>query len=196
MKIKIILFAIILLFFNNSVFFAHEGKNHNKKMVDTTIMISDSVSQIDTMMNHDKHFVLHQTAKYEIEMPDMIFEHPHNKIVHFTVALSIVAFIFTLLNFKWQQFDLTIKLLVLISAIVGVISYLTGSLQAEVFYGEPIEWVVQLHKIYGIISAITLWVWLIFLFTAPLKKYAWIIGAIIFVLISVTGFYGGVIATS
>lgn len=130
---KLFLLLTLCIFISSTYISAHGGKNHNKKMADTTIMVSDSVSQIDTIMNHDEHFVLHQTAKFEIEMPDMIFEHPHNKIVHFTVALSIVAFIYTLLNFKWQQFDLTIKILVLISATAGVFSYFTGVSQAGAF---------------------------------------------------------------
>lgn len=46
--------------------------------------------------------------------------------------------------------------MVSISAIAGVISYFTGSLQAVMFDGEPIEWVVQLHKTYGTTSSITL----------------------------------------
>ena len=174
----------------------HEKKKHEKAIKDTTIIQSDSLNQIDEMMDHNKMKEEHITEMYEIKMPDMIFEHQHNKVVHFTVALSLIAFLFTLLNFKWQQFDWKIKILVLISAIAGVISYLTGSSQAAMFDGEPIEWVVQLHRTYGTISAIALWIWLIFLYTKPFKKYALIIGAIIFVLISITGFYGGIIATS
>lgn len=180
-------------FFSSIIVFAHEGKKHEKSKKDTTIVQSNSLKQMDDLMEHDQ-MSDEQMAKYEIKMPDMIFEHTHNKIVHFTVALSLVAFLFTLLNFRWRQFDWTIKILVLISAIAGVAAYFTGSLQAVMFEGEAIEWVVQLHRTYGIISAIALWVWLIFLFVIPLKKYAWIIGVIIFFLISITGFYGGVIA--
>lgn len=191
---------IVLIFLSISVIsinaFAHEGKKHNRTKQDSTIVQPDSSKQIDEVMNHDKMAKEDVTETYEIKMPDMIFEHTHNKIVHFTVALSIVAFLFTLLNFNWRQFDMTIKILVLLSALASVAAYFTGIPQAAVFEGETIEWVVKLHKNLGIISGGTLWLWFIFLFVTPLKKYAWIIGAIIFILVSITGFYGGVIANS
>ena len=191
---KIILFFTVVMLIQLRIY-SHEGKKHNTKK-DTTIVQSDSLKQVDNMLNHTQMSKEDMQEMYEIKMPDMILEHTHNKIVHFTVALSLAAFLFTLLNFKWKQFDWTIKILVLISAIAGVAAYFTGSSQAVMFEGEAIEWVVQLHRTYGIISAIALWLWLISLFLNPIKKYAWIIGTIIFILVSITGFYGGIIATS
>jgi uncharacterized membrane protein len=193
MKIPILIF-LSLSFITFSTY-AHEGKKHEKTKQDTTIIQTDSLKQMDDLRDHDQ-MSDEQMVKYEIKIPDMIFEHTHNKIVHFTVALSLVTFLFTLLNFKWKQFDWTIKILVLISAIAGVIAYFTGTSQATMFEGESVEWVVEVHRTYGIISAIALWLWMIFLFVNPLKKYAWIIGTIIFILVSITGFYGGIIATS
>lgn len=188
---------LILIFLSLSVItfstYAHEGKKHEKTKKDTTIVLSDSLKQMDDLMDHDQ-MSDEQMERYEIKIPDIIFEHAHNKIVHFTIALSLAAFMFTLLNFKWKQFDWTIKILVLISALSSFAAYLTGSTQAAMFEGETIEWVVQLHRTFGITSAIALWVWVVFLFVNPLKKYAWIIGAIIFILVSFTGFYGGIIA--
>ncbi len=195
MKWLLILITSISFFSSMNVL-AHEGKKHNSTKKDTTNFQSDSLKQMDDMMNHNQMSREDIKEMYEIKMPDMIFEHTHNKIVHFTVALSLAAFLFTLLNFKWRQFDWTIKILVLISAIAGVAACFTGSSQAVMFEGESIEWVVQLHRTYGILSATALWLWLIFLFLNPLKKYAWIIGTIIFILVSITGFYGGIIATS
>ena len=191
---KIILFFTVVMLIQLRIY-SHEGKKHNTKK-DTTIVQSDSLKQMDNMLNHNQMSKEDMKEMYEIKMPDMILEHTHNKIVHFTVALSLAAFLFTLLNFKWKQFDWTIKILVLISAIAGVAAYFTGSSQAVMFEGEAIEWVVQLHRTYGIISAIALWLWLISVFLSPIKKYAWIIGTIIFILVSITGFYGGIIATS
>jgi len=191
---KIILFFTVVMLIQLRIY-SHEGKKHNTKK-DTTIVQSDSLKQMYNMLNHNQMSKEDMQEMYEIKMPDMILEHTHNKIVHFTVALSLAAFLFTLLNFKWKQFDWTIKILVLISAIAGVAAYFTGSSQAVMFEGEAIEWVVQLHRTYGIISAIALWLWLISLFLNPIKKYAWIIGTIIFILVSITGFYGGIIATS
>ena len=75
-----------------------------------------------------------------------------NKSALVRVALTSAKNIFL----WWREFDWTIKKLVSISAIAGVISYFTGSLQAVMFDGEPIEWVVQLHKTYGTTSSITL----------------------------------------
>jgi uncharacterized membrane protein len=134
--------------------------------------------------------------RFEIRMPDAIFDHLHNKIVHFTVALSIAAFLFTLLNFRFSQFDLTIMILVALSAVAAAASYFTGNAQAVAFKGDPVEWVINLHRAFGTMTAAGIYIWLGFLLIKPLKKFSWIIGAVVFILVLITGFYGGVIAAS
>jgi hypothetical protein len=39
-----------------------------------------------------------------------------------------------------------------------------------------------------------MWVWALFEFLRPLKKYAVVVGVIVVLLILVTGFYGGILA--
>lgn len=196
MKYKLFFIVFLTAHFVFGISYAHEGEKHGKEKSETTISKTDSMHQIKETAEHHEMSRDDTNDVYEIEMPDMLLEHPHNKIVHFVVALSIAAFLFTLLNFKWRQFDWTIKILVLISSLAASAAYFSGTAQATPFLGEPIEWVVDLHRTLGIISASSLWLWLVFLFVNPLKKYAWIIGAIIFVLVSITGFYGGILATS
>jgi hypothetical protein len=49
---------LILIFLSLSVIsfntFAHEGKKHEKTKKDTTIVLSDSLKQMDDLMDHDQ----------------------------------------------------------------------------------------------------------------------------------------------
>lgn len=176
--------------------FPHEGEKHLNTNKDSMHVQIDSSEILQSNGYAKKISEKQNLFRYEIVFPEMLFEHMHNKIVHFTVALSVAAFLFTLINYKMRQFELTIKILVLLSALAAAASYFTGVRQANVFDGEAIEWVVILHRNLGIISATAIWLWLIFLFVPVVKRYAWILGAVVFALIIITGFYGCIIAAS
>jgi uncharacterized membrane protein len=174
---------------------AHEHKNHEHK--DT---VSDSLSQkLDTsVINYEKNVMSQEKTKteepFKLNYIEEVFEHVHNKLIHFPIALSLLAFLFTLLNLKWKQFEYSIKYIVLISAIFSIPTVITGLNQAGNFAGDLKEWIVGIHKILGIISMSVLWIWMIFLTINPLKRFAWIIGLIGFILITITSFYGGIVA--
>lgn len=194
------LFAFILfVFLLSQEGYAHEGHKHSShKKGNTTDSVT--VSRSDTHKNTLREMEIINEEKKETEGPFVlnvsheITEHLHNKIVHFTVALSIVAFLFTLANFRWKSFDSAITTLVVISAVSAIFAVFTGLNQAEAFKDDPKEWVVELHKKLGIISMFLLWLWSIMLISKPLKRYAWLAGAVIFILVSLAGFYGGIVA--
>jgi uncharacterized membrane protein len=125
---------------------------------------------------------------------EQMFEHLHNKLVHFPIALGVFAFFLTLLNFKWKNFDSTIMVSVLIALLFSIGAFVTGKNQSEPFIGTAKEWIVELHQNLGIAVIINLFVWIIFLIIDKLKKYAWIIGLIAFILVLAAGFLGGVVA--
>ena len=131
---------------------------------------------------------------FEINYGKEIFSHLHNKLVHFPFALAVLAFIFTLFAMKWQGFEFSVKYIVLIAAIFAIPVILTGLNQAGHFTGRPKEWVVYIHKVLGLISLVLLWVWYIFLVRKPLQRFAWIVGLITTLIVTITGFYGGIVA--
>lgn len=175
--------------------FVHEGKKHNnnKEKTQTDNTMADT-TKAENMEGHHKD--ANKNRQFSIEFPEMLFEHFHNKTVHFTVALALVAFLFTVLNFKWKQFGSTIKIHVVLAALSSIIAAFTGLNQAKVFYGEPIEWLVILHRNIGIAASVSLVIWAVILFIKKVEKYAWVIGLLLLILISLEGFYGGIIAAN
>jgi hypothetical protein len=83
---------------------------------------------------------------------------------------------------------------VLTALLFSIGAFITGKNQSEPFIGTAKEWIVELHQNFGLAVIINLFVWTIFLTIDKLKKYAWIIGLIAFILILAAGFLGGVVA--
>jgi len=181
---------------------AHEGKDHKKQvmeaMLDTVTMVGkDTISVNGKAVNKS---ILEQQELEEKEpafvlMPaEEMFEHLHNKIVHFPIALTLVAFLFSLLNIKKRNYDLVIKILLGISLLTGIVAYFSGNFQLTPFIGDPKEWLANTHRLSGIISTLLILIWFAALFFDRIKKYLWIIGLIVVTAISITGFLGGVLA--
>jgi uncharacterized membrane protein len=186
---------IIIIF----IFVLNLSAHEHKKIV-THEKVTDSLQKkVDSTMINNYNIVMKnnkalEDKPFEINYLEEAFSHVHNKLVHFPVALTIISCLFTILSFRWKQFEFSIKYVVLIAAIFAIPAIFTGLYQAGNFIGEPKEWIVALHKILGILSLSILWIWSIFLMVKPLKRFAWIISLVSIILILITGFYGGVIA--
>jgi hypothetical protein len=76
----------------------------------------------------------------------------------------------------------------------SVIAVITGLLQSQQFIGTDQEWLVQYHKISGILLLVFYVIWAALLRIKGLKKYSWVVGFVAAMLILITGFIGGVIA--
>lgn len=195
MKITFILSLLISV-----VILAHEGEDHNKKHVvqaDTfTVVNGDTIAingkPIESVKQ--KSFEEEKEEPFELNPSKQIFAHMHNKLVHFPITLGAFAFLLTMLNFKWKNFDSAILISVIFSFLFSIGAFITGTNQSGPFAGTAKEWIVELHQNFGIVILINFFVWTIFLVIDKLKKYAWIIGFIAFFLILSTGFLGGVIA--
>ncbi|MBS3945019.1 MAG: hypothetical protein KGZ42_05935 [Melioribacter sp.] len=193
----IIFVSIMVLPING---YAHGDKDHKKDHLakaDTfTVVNGDTiaVNGIPAESLKQKHIEAEKEKPFELNPSEQIFEHMHNKIVHFPIALGAFAFLLTLLNFKWKNFDSAILISVLISLLFSIGAFITGKNQSDPFVGTPKEWIVELHQNLGIVILINFFVWTIFLVIDKFKKYAWLIGLIAFILILITGFLGGVIA--
>jgi len=130
-------------------------------------------------------------------MPGMweaLVEHPHNKLVHFPLALAVVAALLLVLGRRWPELDAAGRWLVWLAALGGVAAYVSGRLQEEAFDGEPKEWLVNLHEKWGLSTAIALVAWALLTLWKPTRKRAWLWGLVVAALVLITGFYGGIVA--
>lgn len=194
------LVTIFFLFFSYQMILAHEGENDTAS-ADTFTVVSGDTIAVNGEAIHGGHQdgeenknVQENSKSYNPTISGILTEHIHNKVIHFPIAFSIAAFILTLVGFKEHKYEKGIKWLVVLAGIMGIIAVLSGSAQEESFEGTAKNWVVEVHQTFGIITLITIWLWVVFLYVQKLKKYAWIIGAILTLLVIITGAYGGMLA--
>lgn len=193
--------TVICLLLLATVVFPHGGKDHKKEKtvkVDTltivgkdTIAINGISKKIYKQKNEPE---LIKEKPMKLNSAEQIFEHLHNKVVHFPIALGLFAFFLSLLNFKWKNFDSVILISVLVALLFSIVAFITGKNQASPFIGSSKEWIVELHQNIGLALIINFFIWTVFLFIDKLKKYAWLVGLIAFILILTAAFLGGVIA--
>ncbi len=199
------LIVVFFLFFGVASIMAHGDEDHKKmkmKKVDTlTIVNGDTIAingnprnAADKMQGMTKEEMKEEI--FVLKPAEAALQHLHNKIVHFPIALTLVAFLFSLLNIKKQSYCTyqSIKILLGISLFAGIAAYFTGNFQLTPFIGEPKEWLSNTHRLTGIISTILILIWFVALFIERTKKYSWAIGLIVVIAISITGFLGGVLA--
>lgn len=201
MKQAIFLMMVVL---SQLTIIAHEGKDHiQQKMVqtqDTITMVGKDTIAINVKTYNktiiEKKTVDQKVPEFTLRPSVEIFAHLHNKIVHFPIALTLVAFLFSLLNIKQQSYCTyqSIKILLGISLFAGIAAYFTGTNQIAPFIGDPKEWLANTHRLLGIISTILILIWFVTLFIERTKKFSWIIGLVVTAAILITGFLGGVLA--
>ncbi len=192
MKIYPLLIAFAVLAY--VAVFGHSKESHrNDENTESHRIATDTVSIANDSTRH-QHSELENMNKENIVSSESMFEHLHNKIIHFPIALSIMAFFLSILNFKAKKYDQSILLLVVVAFVTSIAAVITGLIQESHFEGEPKEWILDIHKGIGFIIAIFLLLWTIALRIPAMKKYHWIAGLIVVVLVSVTGFLGGLIS--
>ncbi|MEW6701144.1 MAG: hypothetical protein AB1298_00350 [Bacteroidota bacterium] len=206
MKNLIVVSFLLLSVASNSLI-AHKGEDHKKMKMgkpDTlTIVDGDTIaingypkSAADKMqgMTQEEMNPPKAEEKFELKPFEATFQHLHNKVIHFPIVIGVFAFLFSVMHLKWKNQDRVILIMVAAGFLFSIVAYFTGNSQSEPFIGTGKEWVVNLHRNFGISVLALYFIWLLFLFIAKIKKYAWIIGAILFLIVSITGFLGGVIA--
>jgi uncharacterized membrane protein len=127
-------------------------------------------------------------------MGDEMLHHPHNKVVHFPLALALAAALLLLVARRRPELEPAGRWLVWLAALGGVAAYFSGRLQEEAFEGEPKAWLVDLHEKWGLATAIVLVAWALLTLWGPGRKHAWLWGLVAAALVLITGFYGGVVA--
>lgn len=177
---------------------AHEGKHENKTIGRDTITLvgKDTIAINGVPVNsiREKDVEDSKEEPFELKPAEQMFAHLHNKIVHFPIALTLVAFLFLLLNIKKKNYDFVVKILLGISLATSIAAFFTGNTQLSAFIGDPKEWLANTHRLAGIISIVLIFLWFVSLFIQKTKKFSWIVGLIVVAAISITGFLGGVLA--
>ena len=77
-----------------------------------------------------------------------------------------------------------------------MVAYFSGVAQHEPFEDSPFHSVVELHEKLGIATAITLWTGVALTFAARARRFMPLYGILLLVLLSATGFLGGVLSHS
>lgn len=194
---------VLTLLFASILIFAHE--EHNKEKPDTVTVVGEDTIAVNGVpvigslaadTTSVKSVEESETVEemYDLHIGVELFEHMHNKLIHFPIVFIIAALLLSILGYKESQYDLAIKIFVAIALLFGIAAILTGLNQSEVFHQTPKEWVVNIHKIIGIVTIGLIVLWEIFLYSKPLKKYSVIIGIVATAAVLAVGFFGGVIA--
>jgi len=178
-KFRYLTLLLFLLALSFALVFSHGKERHGKKDSVKVLQSDSSVAQIEP---------------YRIDLKITLFEHIHNKIIHFPIAFVVAGFIFTLLGFKRREILDLVSVLVFLAGLFGILAYLTGVSQGSAFENTSKEWVVETHRNLGIATVISIWVWFLFLSVKKLKKISWVIGVIALILVLIAGFYGGILA--
>jgi uncharacterized membrane protein len=166
------------------------GKEHHVKADSLTSRNKDSANVNGPMaMKSDE-----PQEPYQLNYREALTEHLHNRVVHLPIGFALAAFLLSLLALRWQELQHAVRWLVLAAALASILAYITGTSQAQFFEVSIKKWVVEIHQRLGIITAAGLFIWTLFLFIRSLKKFAFLIGVLVVILILITGFYGGILA--
>jgi len=132
-----------------------------------------------------------ESPSQSISLKEALFEHIHNKVVHFPIALGTVALLLFLLSFRWPEMESGARLLVLLGALSTIVVFFTGQAQEEFLEGSPL---VGTHEKLGIATALSFWIWVVFNYWKPIRKFAWVWGLVVSSLVLITAFYGGLLS--
>lgn len=195
---RLIFLVLFVSSVNSNIVFAHEGKHENKTTKQDTITLvgKDTIAINGVPVNAPRNNVVDEPKEepFELKPVEQLFVHLHNKIIHFPIVLTLVAFLFSLLNIKKQNYDFVVKILLGISLATSIAAFFTGNTQLSAFIGDPKEWLANTHRLAGIISIVLIFLWFVSLFIQKAKRFSWIVGLIVVAAISITGFLGGVLA--
>ncbi len=191
--------SLFFFLFSSVIILPHGDEEHKKAVKQDTLtivgkdtIVTNGISR--NLFKKDITLELNKEEPVKLNPSEQIFEHMHNKIVHFPIALGVFAFFLSLINFKWKKFDPAILISILIALLFSLAALVTGKNQAPPFIGSSKEWIVEFHQNIGLALIINFFIWIIFMFVDKLKKYAWLAGLIAFILILTAAFLGGVIA--
>jgi hypothetical protein len=189
--------VLLVIFFITVPALAHQG-HHQKKQPQTGAAQTSNVqtSPTATENTHEEE----ETSSNETSKPrdpktimhEAMWSHFHNKIIHFPLALGITASVLILFARRRPEMLPTIRVLLIVAAVFAVAAYFTGKAQEEPFEHGEMHVFVEWHQWFGIASGICLWAGVII--SSKAKNLLMPYALTQLVLLSATGFLGGILA--
>ena len=133
-------------------------------------------------------------APARVDWQAALFEHMHNKIVHFPIALGLAAAVILLGRGRWAAYQPVAGALLAVAALFGIAAYFTGGAQAEPFMGTPAEALVGQHRVQGTFTVILLVVGAVLTRVRAAQRWLWLYALFLILAISFTGLLGGLVA--
>jgi len=207
-KSQITLVFTIILF--TTVIFAHGDHKKKKNMhkPDTLTIVAGDTIAINGIPT--KEYLTKKAEEQEHEegedndidddegekevTPAAAFEHIHNKVIHFPIALSIVGILLMIIGYKDDKYWSALKIIIPFAALMSIVAVIAGLSQAMPFEGTSTYSLVETHKLLGSGVLASLILWSVALYVEKFKKLVWPLAILTFILISIAGLYGGVIA--
>ncbi len=182
----------------------HNKKNEHAKPDTLTIVGNDTIAingiptekylSMKAMEKSEKENEVEEESEEKQISVSAIFEHVHNKVIHFPIALSIIGFLLMLIGYKNNNYLSAIKIIIPFAALISIIAVLSGLNQAEPFEGTSTYSLVETHELlgFGVLGSLVLWS--ISLYLNKLRKLVWLFAILTITLVSFAGFLGGIIA--
>ena len=140
--------------------YAHKGAHKGAPKPDSTARGDSTLVQSDTLARNAESFSEESERQpATLDIPRLALEHPHNKLVHFPIVLGLAAFVIALIDRKSRRHENIILGMVVGGGLFSVIAVITGLLQSQQFIGTDHEWLVQYHKIAGILVLVVYIMW-------------------------------------
>lgn len=132
----------------------------------------------------------------DINVWESVREHVHNKLVHFPLALGLLACLFWLLSSKQSEFQNPAKFVLVLSASTGLLAVITGENQKQVFQDSPLVEIMQWHEKSGFFSLFLLLTGSVWQWFQSFRKFIWVYVGLMVVALLFTGFLGGLLSHS
>lgn len=198
----------ILIIFLAATMFAHEGHKKKKPAAkpDTLTIVGKDTIAINGMptknfmaAQHSEQAEEHlESSEDEEEIKEVTFgaafEHIHNKVIHFPIALTVIGVLLMVIGYKDNKYWSALKVIIPTAALFTIIVIFSGLNQAEPFEGTLSYGLVETHELLGFGVLASLILWSLTFFFKKLEKFIWLFAILTISLVSLAGLYGGVIA--
>jgi hypothetical protein len=190
-------YAVLLFILSGTIaVFAHTG-HHKKPQTQTNVAPPSSVQTTQTTLEHETEQEM-QSNEATVErdpktiMKEAMWAHLHNKIIHFPLALGLAASVLIFFARKRPELLLAIQVLLIVAAVFAIAAYFTGKAQEEPFEEGEMHEFVELHQWFGIASGVCLWAGVFV--SSKAKSLLTLYAVVQLILLSATGFLGGILA--
>jgi uncharacterized membrane protein len=170
---------------------AHEA--HKSPSPPQGTLASEPAAAVEEASGQTRDDERPQPAPLVIDPRAALFHHPHNKIVHFPIALGSAGALLLLLSYRWPQFGAGARLLLVLAALSAWIAVRSGEAQeADLEGGELGAWLDR-HEDFGKWTAWALSLTAVAALIKRARPILWLLALLVLGLVSYTGFLGGIL---